>query len=61
MEQWEALTQKTPEKSMKLKDLDVWLGGAKSLLNTDDSGKDLASVQNLAKKHQADRGRHPEP
>uniref|UniRef100_A0A0K2TMK4 Spectrin alpha chain n=1 Tax=Lepeophtheirus salmonis TaxID=72036 RepID=A0A0K2TMK4_LEPSM len=64
-EQWEILTQKTCEKSMKLKeanrqrtfiaavkDLDFWLGEVESLLNTDDSGKDLASVQNLMKKHQ---------
>ena len=32
--------------------MDFWLGEVKSLLNTDDSGKDLASVQNLTKKHQ---------
>lgn len=64
-EQWEILTQKTSEKSMKLKeanrqrtfiaavkDLDFWLGEVESLLNTDESGKDLASVQNLMKKHQ---------
>merc|ERR1719458_1937416 len=64
-EQWEILTHKTSEKSMKLKDanrqrtfiaavkdLDFWLDEVKSLLNTDDSGKDLASVQNLTKKHQ---------
>ncbi len=64
-EQWEILTQKTSEKSMKLKeanrqrtfiaalkDLDFWLGEVESLLSTDDSGKDLASVQNLTKKHQ---------
>merc|ERR1719336_2850212 len=64
-EQWELLTHKTSEKSMKLKeanrqrtfiaavkDLDFWLDEVKSLLNTDDSGKDLASVQNLTKKHQ---------
>jgi spectrin alpha len=64
-EQWEILTQKTSEKSMKLKeanrqrtfiaaikDLDFWLGEVESLLNTDDHGKDLASVQNLMKKHQ---------
>jgi spectrin alpha len=63
-EQWEILTQKTSEKSMKLKeanrqrtfiaavkDLEFWLGEVESLLNTDDSGKDLASVQNLTKKH----------
>ena len=48
---------KTSEKSMKLKeanrqrtfiaavkDLDFWLGEVESLLNTDDVGKDLASV-----------------
>eukprot|EP00095_Tigriopus_kingsejongensis_P005059 maker-scaffold330_size203968-snap-gene-0.18 protein:Tk05059 transcript:maker-scaffold330_size203968-snap-gene-0.18-mRNA-1 annotation:"spectrin alpha chain" len=64
-EQWEILTMKTSEKSMKLKeanrqrtfiaavkDLDFWLGEVESLLNTDESGKDLASVQNLMKKHQ---------
>ncbi len=64
-EQWEILTQKTSEKSMKLKeanrqrtfiaavkDLDFWLGEVESLLSTDDSGKDLASVANLTKKHQ---------
>ncbi len=28
------------------------LGEVESLLSTDDSGKDLASVQNLTKKHQ---------
>ena len=56
---------KTSEKSMKLKeanrqrtfiaavkDLDFWLGEVESLLNTDDVGKDLASVLNLMKKHQ---------
>lgn len=64
-EQWSVLTHKTSEKSMKLKeanrqrtfiaavkDLDFWLGEVESLLNTDDAGKDLASVQNLMKKHQ---------
>merc|ERR1719245_2226958 len=64
-EQWEVLSQKTTEKSMKLKeanrqrtfiaavkDLDFWLGEVESLLNTDDVGKDLASVLNLMKKHQ---------
>merc|ERR1712079_47258 len=64
-EQWELLTQKTSEKSMKLKeanrqrtfiaaikDLDFWLGEVESLLTTDEVGKDLASVQNLMKKHQ---------
>jgi len=64
-EQWEYLTQKTTEKTVKLKeankqrtyiaavkDLDFWLGEVESLLTTEDSGKDLASVQNLMKKHQ---------
>merc|ERR1719273_2311559 len=64
-EQWNILTQKTSERSMKLKeanrqrtfiaavkDLDFWLGEIESLLNTDEVGKDLASVQNLMKKHQ---------
>ncbi|XP_014291962.1 spectrin alpha chain isoform X1 [Halyomorpha halys] len=64
-EQWEFLTQKTTEKSLKLKeankqrtyiaavkDLDFWLGEVESLLTSEDSGKDLASVQNLIKKHQ---------
>jgi spectrin alpha len=64
-EQWEILSQKTSEKSMKLKeanrqrtfiaavkDLDFWLGEVESLLNTDDVGKDLASVLNLMKKQQ---------
>jgi len=64
-EQWELLTQKTSEKSMKLKeanrqrtfiaavkDLDFWLGEVEALLTTDELGKDLASVQNLMKKHQ---------
>lgn len=64
-DQWEYLTQKTTEKSLKLKeankqrtyvaavkDLDFWLGEVESLLTSEDSGKDLASVQNLNKKHQ---------
>ncbi|EZA49654.1 hypothetical protein DMN91_005852 [Ooceraea biroi] len=64
-DQWEYLTQKTTEKSMKLKeankqrtyiaavkDLDFWLGEVESLLTSEDAGKDLASVQNLMKKHQ---------
>merc|ERR1712226_1579433 len=64
-EQWELLTQKTSEKSMKLKeanrqrtfiaavkDLDFWLGEVESILTTDEVGKDLASVQDLMKKHQ---------
>ncbi|XP_069695869.1 spectrin alpha chain isoform X4 [Periplaneta americana] len=64
-DQWEYLTQKTTEKTVKLKeankqrtyiaavkDLDFWLGEVESLLTSEDSGKDLASVQNLIKKHQ---------
>ncbi|XP_077298885.1 alpha spectrin [Arctopsyche grandis] len=64
-DQWEYLTQKTTEKSLKLKeankqrtyiaavkDLDFWLGEVESLLTSEDSGKDLSSVQNLMKKHQ---------
>ncbi|XP_060810568.1 spectrin alpha chain [Amyelois transitella] len=63
-DQWEFLTQKTTEKSLKLKeankqrtyiaavkDLDFWLGEVETLLTSEDSGKDLASVQNLMKKH----------
>ena len=63
--QKEVLWTKTSEKSVKLKeanrqrtfiaavkDLDFWLGEVESLLNTDDVGKDLASVLNLMKKHQ---------
>lgn len=64
-DQWDYLTQKTTEKTVKLKeankqrtyiaavkDLDFWLGEVESLLTSEDSGKDLASVQNLIKKHQ---------
>ncbi|XP_063696613.1 spectrin alpha chain [Culicoides brevitarsis] len=63
-DRWEYLTQKTTEKSLKLKeankqrtyiaavkDLDFWLGEVESLLTSEDAGKDLASVQNLMKKH----------
>ncbi|XP_014210997.1 spectrin alpha chain isoform X2 [Copidosoma floridanum] len=75
-DQWEYLTQKTTEKSLKLKeankqrtyiaavkDLDFWLGEVESLLTSEDAGKDLASVQNLMKKQQlveADIGAHEE-
>lgn len=64
-EQWTHLTTKTTEKSLKLKeankqrtfnaavkDIDFWLGEVESLLKSEDSGKDLSSVQNLIKKHQ---------
>jgi len=64
-EQWKHLTTKTTEKSLKLKeankqrtfnaavkDIDFWLGEVEFLLKSEDSGKDLSSVQNLIKKHQ---------
>lgn len=64
-EQWKHLTEKTTEKSFKLKeankqrtfnaaikDLDFWLAEIESLLKNEDVGKDLNSVQNLIKKHQ---------
>ncbi|CAG2179804.1 unnamed protein product, partial [Oppiella nova] len=35
-----------------VKDIDFWLGEVEGLLKSEDSGKDLASVQNLIKKHQ---------
>lgn len=75
-EQWRHLSHKTTEKSLKLKeankqrtfnaavkDIDFWLGEVESLLKSEDSGKDLASVQNLMKKHQlveADVSAHEE-
>lgn len=75
-EQWRYLSQKTTEKSLKLKeankqrtfnaavkDIDFWLGEVESLLKSEDTGKDLASVQNLMKKHQlveADVNAHEE-
>ena len=34
------------------KDLEFWLGEVEHMLETDDYGKDLATVQNLNKKHQ---------
>ncbi|KAH7638391.1 alpha spectrin [Dermatophagoides farinae] len=64
-EQWKYLTEKTTEKTIKLKeankqrtynaaikDLEFWLAEVESLLNNEDVGKDLNSVQNLQKKHQ---------
>ncbi|CDW52174.1 Spectrin alpha chain [Trichuris trichiura] len=64
-DQWELLVHKTTEKSYRLKeankqqsfiaavkDLEFWLGEVETLLASDDFGKDLASVQNLLKKHQ---------
>ncbi|KRY60696.1 Spectrin alpha chain [Trichinella britovi] len=75
-DQWELLVKKTTEKSYRLKeankqqsfiaavkDLEFWLGEIETLLASDDFGKDLASVQNLLKKHQlieADIAAHAE-
>ncbi|XP_076436788.1 spectrin alpha chain-like isoform X4 [Babylonia areolata] len=63
--QWEDLVAKSTEKSDKLKeasrqqtynagvkDLEFWLGEVEQMLCTEDTGKDLASVTNLLKKHQ---------
>lgn len=65
LEQWEDLVAKSAEKSEKLKeasrqqtynagvkDIDFWLGEVEQMLASEDHGKDLASVQNLLKKHQ---------
>ena len=59
IEQWEPLTQKPNEKSMRLKeadrkrtfiaavkDLDFWLGEVESILTTDEVGKDIAMSRN---------------
>lgn len=64
-QQWEYLVQKSNEKSQHLKEsnqqqqfntnvkeLDFWLGEVEASLSHDDHGRDLASVQNLIKKHQ---------
>lgn len=64
-QQWEYLVQKSNEKSQHLKEsnqqqqfntnvkeLDFWLGEVEASLSHDDYGRDLASVQNLIKKHQ---------
>jgi len=64
LSQWEDLVAKSAEKSEKLKeasrqqtynagvkDIDFWLGEVEQMLNSEDYGKDLASVQNLLKKH----------
>ncbi|KAL3872184.1 hypothetical protein ACJMK2_040130 [Sinanodonta woodiana] len=63
--QWETLVAKSAEKSEKLKeasrqqtynagvkDIEFWLGEVEQMLGSEDYGKDLASVQNLLKKHQ---------
>lgn len=64
-DQWELLVKKTTEKSYRLKeankqksfmaavkDLEFWLGEVETLLSSDDTGKDLAAIENLLKKHQ---------
>uniref|UniRef100_A0A803XWY2 Spectrin alpha, non-erythrocytic 1 n=1 Tax=Meleagris gallopavo TaxID=9103 RepID=A0A803XWY2_MELGA len=64
-DQWQFLVQKSAEKSQKLKeankqqnfntgikDFDFWLSEVEALLASEDYGKDLASVNNLLKKHQ---------
>uniref|UniRef100_A0A8C7J5H5 Spectrin alpha, non-erythrocytic 1 n=1 Tax=Oncorhynchus kisutch TaxID=8019 RepID=A0A8C7J5H5_ONCKI len=63
--QWQFLVNKSAEKSQKLKeankqqnfntgikDFDFWLSEVEALLASEDYGKDLASVNNLLKKHQ---------
>jgi spectrin alpha len=76
-EQWEFLVQKSSEKSLKLKeasrqqtfnagvkDIEFWLGLVENQLQNEEYGRDLASVQNLLKKHQlieADVLAHEEP
>ncbi|KXJ20343.1 Spectrin alpha chain, non-erythrocytic 1 [Exaiptasia diaphana] len=62
---WEQLVIKSQKKTQHLKeanqqqqfnnnikDLDFWLGEVENSLSSDDYGRDLASVQNLIKKHQ---------
>ncbi|KHN88357.1 Spectrin alpha chain [Toxocara canis] len=64
-DQWELLVKTTSEKSYRLKeankqksfmaavkDLEFWLGEVETLLSSEDYGKDLASIENLLKKHQ---------
>ncbi|KAG9477643.1 hypothetical protein GDO78_012912 [Eleutherodactylus coqui] len=64
-DQWQFLVHKSAEKSQKLKeanrqqnfntgikDFDFWLSEVEALLASEDYGKDLASVNNLLKKHQ---------
>ncbi|XP_048876599.1 spectrin alpha chain, non-erythrocytic 1-like isoform X2 [Brienomyrus brachyistius] len=64
-DQWKFLVSKSSEKSQKLKeankqqnfntgikDFDFWLSEVEALLASEDYGKDLASVNNLLKKHQ---------
>jgi len=64
-EHWEFLVQKSTEKNLKLKeasrqqtfnagvkDIEFWLGLVENQLQNEEYGRDLASVQNLLKKHQ---------
>ncbi|XP_077778947.1 spectrin alpha chain, non-erythrocytic 1-like [Podarcis muralis] len=64
-DQWQFLVRKSAEKSHRLKeankqqnfntgikDFDFWLSEVEALLASEDYGKDLASVNNLLKKHQ---------
>jgi spectrin alpha len=76
-EQWEFLVNKSTEKSLKLKeaskqqtfnagvkDIEFWLGLVENQLQNEEYGRDLATVQNLLKKHQlveADVNAHEEP
>jgi spectrin alpha len=74
MDEWTYLTRKSSEKGEKLKeanrqrmytaavkDLEFWLGEVEHMLEAEDYGKDLATVQNLVQKHkllEADIGTH---
>lgn len=64
MDEWTYLTRKSSEKGDKLKeanrqrmytaavkDLEFWLGEVEHMLEAEDYGKDLATVQNLVQKH----------
>jgi spectrin alpha len=64
LDEWTYLTRKSSEKGEKLKeanrqrmytaavkDLEFWLGEVEHMLEAEDYGKDLATVQNLVQKH----------
>jgi len=64
VEEWKVLTEKSRVKSEKLqalnqqrmytagvKDIEFWLGEVENMLKNDDYGRDLATVENLVKKH----------
>lgn len=64
VEEWKVLTEKSRVKSEKLqalnqqrmytagvKDIEFWLGEVEHMLKNDDYGRDLATVENLVKKH----------